>query len=212
QKMTEEKDYIQKKFWTFFAPFYDIVVAPISKVRDTVVGFADAPAGARILDIATGTGKQAFAFARKGYNVTGVDLSEGMLRIATRKNKYENAKFKLADATNLPFEVNTFDVACVSFALHEMPLTVREKTLQEMVRVTRPEGTIVIVDYDLPKNRIGRFLTYHFVKLFEGEHYVKFMKDDLKATIKQARIAINGELSILLGGGRIIRGSIVANS
>ncbi|MBI2980478.1 MAG: hypothetical protein HYY41_06640, partial [Chloroflexi bacterium] len=56
--MAEEKDYyaIQKKFWTFFAPFYDIVVAPISKVRDAVVSFTNAPKGAKILDVATGTG------------------------------------------------------------------------------------------------------------------------------------------------------------
>ncbi len=171
------------------------------------MSFTNAPEKAKILDVATGTGKQAFAFARRGYDVIGVDLSEAMLKVATRKNRYGNLKLKVADATNLPFGNRSFDVACVSFALHEMPLTVREKVLGEMVRVTKAKGTIIIIDFALPDNKIGRFFIYHLVKSFEGEHYVKFMKSDLKASIEQAGIAIDGELRILLGGGRIIKGT-----
>ena len=63
-----------------------------------------------------------------------------MLRVANQKNKYENARFTAADATSVPFEDNHFDVACVSFALHDMPLTIREKVLKEMVRVTKSRG------------------------------------------------------------------------
>ena len=208
----EEQNYysVQKKFWAIFAPFYNVVVLPLSRTRDKVVNFTEAKAGSKILDVATGTGKQAFAFARRGYDVVGVDLSEAMLKIATKKNKYGNLKFEVADATNLPFEPNSFDAACVSFALHEMPFTVREKVLREMVRVTKPEGTIVIIDFALPKNRIGRFFIYQLVKLFEGEHYVKFMKSDLKVSIEQAGISINGELRILFGCGRIIKGITTA--
>ena len=210
--MDEEKNYysIQKKFWTFFAPFYDFAVTPASGVRHWVVSFTNAPKGSKILDVATGTGKQAFAFAKRGYDVTGIDLSEAMLKIARKKNRYKNLKLEAADATSLPFESNSFDVSSISFALHEMPLSVREKVLREMVRVTKKNGTVVIIDFDLPKNKIGRFFVYHFVKLFEGDHYVKFMKSDLKASIEQAGIAINEEFRILFGGGRIIKGLIVA--
>ena len=210
QATAEEINYysIQKKFWTIFAPFYDIVVRPISSIREKVVSFTDAPGRGKILDVATGTGKQAFAFARNGYDVTGIDLSEAMLRIARRKNKYKNLKLQIADASNLPFGPASFDVACISFALHEMPLTVREKVLQEMVRVTKPDGTIVTVDFDLPKNRIGRFLIYHFVKSFEGEHYVRYIRSDLKKSIEKAGIVITNELPVLFGGGRIIKGTI----
>ena len=205
----EERDYykIQKKFWTVFAPFYDFAVAPASRIRDRVVEFVDAPAGAKILDVATGTGKQAFAFAKRGHHVTGIDLSEAMLKVARRKNKYNNLKLQSADATNLPFEADSFDVASVSFALHEMPLSVREKVLCEMVRVVKPAGTVVVIDFGLPENKIGRFLIYNFVRAFEGDHYVKFMRSDLIASIEKTGIALDGELEILLGGGRIIRGT-----
>ena len=74
--------------------------------------------GSRILDVGTGTGKQAFAFAKKGYDVTGIDLSEAMLKVANKKNNYEDVKFTVADASNLPFKDSSFDVSGVSFALY----------------------------------------------------------------------------------------------
>src|SRR4030042_1286840 len=133
QMMDKEKEYysLVKKVFDILAPFYDIVTMPFSRVRDKVVNFANARKGSKLLDIATGTGKQAFAFAKKGYDVIGIDLSEAMLKVANKKNKYENVKFEVADATNLPFENNSFDVSCVSFALHDMIPSIREKALKE---------------------------------------------------------------------------------
>src|SRR3990170_7052637 len=181
--MDEEREYytLIKKVFDILAPFYDIVTMPFSRIRDKVVNFTDAKNGSKILDIATGTGKQAFAFAKKGFDVVGIDLSEAMLKVANKKNKYGNVKFEVADATNLPFEDNSFDVSSVSFGLHDMPLTIRERVLKEIVRVTKPEGMMVIVDYALPENKIGRFLIYHFVRLYEREYYSRFIKSDVEA-------------------------------
>jgi len=170
------------------------------------VNFTDAGIGSKILDVATGTGKQAVAFARKGFDVIGVDLSEAMLKVAIDKNKYENARFEIADAVNLPFKDNSFDVSCVSFALHDMLSTVREKALKEMARVTKPEGMIIIVDYALPENRIRRFLIYHFIKSYEGKYYLEFIKSDLKSLLGKSGIEIKEELPVLLGAGRILKG------
>jgi len=204
----EVKEYylLVKRVFRILAPFYDIGTMPISWVRDKTVNFTDAGKGSKILDVATGTGKQAFAFAKKGYDVTGIDLSEAMLKVASKKNKYANAKFALADATNLPFKDSSFHVSCVSFALHDMPLSIREKALKEMVRVTKPKGIIVIVDYALPENRICRFLVYHFVKIYEREYYSQFIKSDLEALLRKSGIGIKERLPVLLGTGRILKG------
>ena len=209
QLIDEEKEYysLVKKVFDILAPFYDIVAAPLSRLRGRVVDFTGAEKGSKILDVATGTGKQAFAFAEKGYDVTGIDLSEAMLKVANKKNRYKNVNFQVADATNLPFEDHSFDVASVSFALHDMPLTIREKVLKEMVRVTKPEGMIVIVDYALPRNRIGRFLIYHFVRLYEREYYLRFIKSDLEALLRKSCIEIKEELRVLLGAGRVLKGT-----
>jgi demethylmenaquinone methyltransferase/2-methoxy-6-polyprenyl-1,4-benzoquinol methylase len=207
----EEKAYysLTRKVFDALAPFYDIVTSPISGVRDKVVAFARAEKGVKVLDVATGTGKQAFAFAQRGYDVIGIDLTEAMLRVATKKNKYKNLKFQMADATKLPFEDGAFDVVSISFALHDMPLTIREKVLMEMLRVTKPTGMIVIVDYALPKNRIGRFLIYRFVRLYEGEYYQQFIESDFMGLLKEAKIEIKEELPALFGAVRILKGAKV---
>ena len=204
--MDEEYYSYIKKFFGRWAPIYDIVDLFLSGVRDKVVDFTDARNGSRVLDVATGTGKQAFAFAKNGYEVIGIDLSEDMLKVANKKNKYKNVKFEVADAINIPYEDNYFDVSSISFGLHDMPLAIREKVVEEMVRVTRPKGIIVIVDYALPKNKIGRFLIYRFVKSYESRYYPEFIKSYLEALLKKSGIEIKKERSVLLGAGRILKG------
>jgi len=209
--MDEEYYSYIKKFFGRWAPIYDVVDLFLSGVRDKVVDFTDAKNCSRVLDVATGTGEQAFAFAKNGYEVIGIDLSEDMLQVANKKNKYENVKFEVADATNIPYEDNYFDVSCISFGLHDMPLTIRKEVVDEMVRVTKPKGIIVIVDYDLPKNKIGRFLIYHFVKFYESRYYQEFIKSNLEALLRKSGIEIEKECSVLLGAGRILKGIIMDN-
>ena len=212
QETDEEKEYyaLSKRTFSILAPFYDLSAIVLSFgmilwVRDRAVAFANARPGSRILDIATGTGKQAFAFAKKGYAVTGIDMSEAMLSVANKKNIYHNLKFEIGDATLLRFEDSSFDVCCISFALHDMPLSIRKKVLGEMARVLRPGGMIIIVDYALPKNRIFRFFIYNFVRLWE-KYYSEFIKSDLDSLLSASGIRINGNLSIMLGAGRIVKG------
>jgi ubiquinone/menaquinone biosynthesis C-methylase UbiE len=65
---------------------------PLTGVRNKVADTIDSKAKIKILDVCTGTGTQAFAFAKRGYEVVGIDLSEEMLRVANKKNKYENVR------------------------------------------------------------------------------------------------------------------------
>lgn len=204
--MNEEYYKYIKKWFKRWAPVYDSVEIFISGVRNKVVNFANAKSSSKILDVATGTGRQAQAFARNGYDVVGVDLSEDMLRVANKHNKNKRLEFKIADATNLPFENDWFDVSCIAFALHDMPLLIRTQVLKEMVRVTKPRGNILIVDYVLPQNRIRRFLTYYFVKLYESKYYSEFVKADLETLLKESGICIQEEFSVLFGAARILKG------
>lgn len=209
EKLTaEEKEYyvLVRKVFSILAPFYDTVVIHFSGVRDKVVNFTNAQKSSKILDVATGTGQQAFAFAKKGYEVIGIDISEAMLNVAKKKNKFGNVRFEVADATNLPFEESSFDISCISFALHDMPLSIREKVLKEMVRVTRPQGIIVIVDYDLPKNKIAKFLAYYLVAFIEAEYYKTFIKSDLEALLSKNRIRVIEKGTVMHGVGRILKG------
>lgn len=206
--MNEVVEYyaLVKKAFDMLAPYYDGLTLPIAGVRKKVVDITNAKNGSTILDVATGTGKQAFAFAKRGYDVTGVDLTESMLEIARKTNKNGRVKFEIGDATRLRFKDNIFDVSCVSLALHDMPSTIRERVLKEMVRVTKAHGTIIIVDYALPNNRYKSFLVYHLVCLYEAEYYSQFVASDLKKILRECGIDVKKEQSVFFGAGRIWKG------
>lgn len=101
----------------------------------------------RVLDIATGPGYIAEAFAHSAREVIGVDLTDAMLAIAKdriKARKISNLSFRTADAQNLPCEKEAFDVVVCRLALHhcEKPLSI----LREMARVCRFGGTVVLED------------------------------------------------------------------
>jgi len=206
--MSEEKEYyaLTKSAFDILAPIYNILTLPLSHVRNKVVAIANVDKGSKVLDVATGTGQQAFAFAKCGYDVTGVDLTESMLAIARKHNKDGFVKFEVGDATHLRFENNAFDISCISFALHDMPLNIREKVLREMVRVTKPKGVIMIVEYDLPHNKISNKLIYRFITLYESEYYKQFISSDLNVMLDKTGIEVVERVPILFGAGRIWKG------
>jgi demethylmenaquinone methyltransferase/2-methoxy-6-polyprenyl-1,4-benzoquinol methylase len=195
-----------KGFFKKFAGIYDIVASPLAGVRKKVVNMAGAADGAEILDIATGTGRQAFAFAKKGYRVTGIDLSEDMLKIAKRNNKYPNLKLEIADAASLPFADGRFDITSVSFALHDMPSHIRDKVVEEMARVTKAGGMVMAVDYALPENKLMKWAAYNFIKSYESKYYPEFIKNNFPALLQKHGIKIEDERGVLIGAGRIIKG------
>ena len=203
-----ESDYYPyiKKHFSVLAPFYDLIVVLLFRLRKKVVTLANPKKSAVVLDAATGTGNQAFAFAKKGCIVTGIDLSEDMLHVANKKSKYPNVKFQIADAANLPFKDNYFDISCISFALHEMPHAIRKKTLTELARVTKPNGSILVVDYALPKNKVGGHLVYSLCKFYESKYYPEFIKKNMKSLLEKSGFRIEKELTAFWGAGIILKG------
>ena len=98
----------------------------------------------RILDVACGTGYTVCELRKRGINTVGVDLSPGMLSVASQKAG--GCGFVLGDGTNLPFSTS-FDGAVISLALHEVSPSVREAVWSEMKRVVRPGGLLFVVDF-----------------------------------------------------------------
>jgi demethylmenaquinone methyltransferase/2-methoxy-6-polyprenyl-1,4-benzoquinol methylase len=71
------------------APYYDLIALPLFGVRERVADLITSDVGLKVLDVATGTGAQALAFARRGHTVVGIELSEAMIRVADRKTTME---------------------------------------------------------------------------------------------------------------------------
>ncbi|RUT47357.1 class I SAM-dependent methyltransferase [Paenibacillus anaericanus] len=103
--------------------------------------------GMQVLDVSSGRGTQAIFYAEKyGVLVTGIDISEKMIKSASNKAKLagmENSvSFRQGDSQALPFDDNTFDVV-----INECAVGIpddSQKVLNEMVRVVKPGGALVI--------------------------------------------------------------------
>lgn len=105
------------------------------------------PAGARVVDVAFGTGDLARILSAKASDVHGVELSADRVRYAS-KRAGPNLHFHEGDARSLPFDDQQFDLATISMALHEMPASYRPQVLRELMRVA-PEA--LVVDYSAPQ-------------------------------------------------------------
>jgi ubiquinone/menaquinone biosynthesis C-methylase UbiE len=100
-----------------------------------------------VLDVATGPGYIAEAFAKEACEVIGVDLTEAMLAIArdrTSERRINNVAFRIGDAQNLPFEAGQFDVVVCRLALHHVQEP--SKVMREMARVCKNSGTVLVED------------------------------------------------------------------
>ncbi len=201
----EERHYyaFNARAWRLLAPIYDVLVFPLKRLRREVARLAGVGPGDRVLDVATGTGAQAIAFADTGAHVTGIDLSPAMLRFARRNAGERSVEFEVADAREIPFDDARFDVACVSFGLHEMPTSVRLDALREMARVTKPGGKVVIVDYALPAHRFPAWLVFHLVKLYERDNYAEFVRADLRAFLADAGLVPTMDTTVMFGAMRL---------
>ena len=106
---------------------------------------APAP-GMKILDLAAGPGSSSEPLHKAGATVFSTDFSEGMLAQGRKSRPYLN--FSKADALNLPFEADSFDLTTISFGLRN---TVDyPKALAEALRVTKAGGRIVVVEFSHP--------------------------------------------------------------
>lgn len=127
----------------------------------------------KIIDIATGTGDFAIASLKLNPDeVIGVDISSGMLELGAKKMKNKGhdktIKMILGDSENLTFEDNYFDALTVGFGVRNFENL--EKGLSEMLRVIRPGGKIVILEFSKPKKfpikQVFSFYSKYFIPFF----------------------------------------------
>jgi demethylmenaquinone methyltransferase/2-methoxy-6-polyprenyl-1,4-benzoquinol methylase len=151
-------------------------------------------AGMVILDLAAGPGSSSEPLYKAGATVFATDFSEGMLAQGRKARPYLN--FSKADALNLPFEANRFDVVTISYGLRNT--VTYEKALIEALRVTKPGGRIVIAEFSQPTNRIFRTIyTKYLMRLLPAiakktssnpDAYV-YLAESIRAWPDQAALA-----------------------
>lgn len=117
--------------------------------RERAVELARVGPGSRVIDVATGTGDLAIALARAvapDGEVVACDFSEQML--ARGRAKAPGLRFEWADALSLPYAGDSFDAATVGFGVRNF--SDLRRGIEEMVRVVRPGGRVVILEITRP--------------------------------------------------------------
>lgn len=147
------------------APAYDFMNRAMTlgidrSWRRKVVKTAAAASPRAILDVATGTGDLAIqlALAIPTANVTGIDLSEGMLSVGRRKVEEAGLSTRVTllqgNCLKLPFPDGSFDVVTAAFGVRNFEHL--DLGYAEMARVLRPGGTLIILELSVPSSPIVR--------------------------------------------------------
>lgn len=123
-----------------------LAIGQTRKWRKAVADALDVRPGQRVLDLAAGTGTSAQAFVERGAEVVACDFSLGMLEVG--RQRLPHMPFVAGDGMALPFGDATFDAVTISFGLRNIHDPVLG--LQEMRRVTRPGGVLVVCEFSSP--------------------------------------------------------------
>ena len=135
-----------------------------------LIALAALQPGERALDLCCGTGDVAFVLARRGADVVGLDFSAAMLGVAEQRagagrapGAAEPPQFLLGDAQAIPFPNESFDIVTVSYGLRNLAdWTVG---LREMLRVARPGGRLLVLDFGKPDNALWRGIYFAYLRV-----------------------------------------------
>ncbi|HAL45872.1 MAG: hypothetical protein A2Y12_14595 [Planctomycetes bacterium GWF2_42_9] len=120
-----------------------------------------------ILDVAVGTGDVLLSFFENGCDIdyaAGIDVSNEMLAIAKKKLGVRKVDLKQAPAEQIPFPDNHFDVVTCAFGVRNFSRL--EAGIKEMLRVLKPNGKLLILEFSLPPNPLIRFFYLLYLKFY----------------------------------------------
>lgn len=132
--------------WNFFAPIYERAMKSQKSIYDYIYKEISAAASAKnVLELATGPGMIAKHIASSAKRVTATDFAPKMIEAAKKGSVPENVSFEVADATNLRYQNDSFDLVVIANALHIIPEP--EKALAEIDRVLKANGTLIAPNF-----------------------------------------------------------------
>jgi demethylmenaquinone methyltransferase/2-methoxy-6-polyprenyl-1,4-benzoquinol methylase len=205
----------------YLAPRYDLWNRLASFYLDEYwrrTAVALIPPGSRVLDLCTGTGellvKMLPRLGAKGQAV-GLDFASNMLTVAAQKTQPflqstpVSATYLLGDAAALPFPSDTFDCLTNGFAMRNMLPSV-DVVLQEMWRVLRPGGRVIILDICRPQSAVlTRLYRWHLQwvlpiqarLLYQSGQPFQYLKDSIMEFPPPqefcARLAVQGFTAVV---------------
>ncbi len=144
-----------------------------------------------VLDVSTGAGHTALAFAPHVARVVAADLTPQMLEAAeklARQRQATNIEFRLADAQQLPFDNDYFNLVTNRIALHHYPDM--RAAMHEMARVCQSGGLVALVDNIVPPDEHAAEFINRFETLRGPSHHWAFSVAQLEAAFAEARLTV----------------------
>jgi ubiquinone/menaquinone biosynthesis C-methylase UbiE len=155
-----------------WAKYYDLSVNLLMlgqsrRLRAWTIDSARIQPGETVLDVGCGTGDLTLAAKRAagaGARVYGIDASPEMIGVAQKKTALANLQieYRLEPIEHLSFTDNSFDVVLSSLMVHHLPDDLKRAGLQEIYRVLKPRGRLVIVDFRRPAGH-GEHILAHLL-------------------------------------------------
>jgi len=173
---------MKKTIWDIFAPVYSLAMKSQKNIYNYMyeqIGIA--VSGKNVLELATGPGLIAKHVAEKASHMTATDFSPKMIEQAKKGKNPSNLVFEIADASNLQYKDNSFDVVIIASALHIVPNP--EKVLTEIDRVLKTDGILIapnFIERQKQKPNMWQRLLYslgvHFEHQWTAEEYKSFLE------------------------------------
>jgi demethylmenaquinone methyltransferase/2-methoxy-6-polyprenyl-1,4-benzoquinol methylase len=156
------------------APRYDLINDLQSfglhrRWKRLVARMAEVKPGQKALDLCCGTGDIAFALHRAGAEVVGLDFSPAMLAVARRRAEKMPVRpeapplqFRSGDVMHIPYKPASFDIVSIGYGLRNLQSW--EVGLEEMARVARPGGRLLVLEFGKPDGWLWRRLFFFYLR------------------------------------------------
>ncbi len=180
---------------------------PFTKIKghydsvDTIISMSEVSQNDNVLDIACGTGIVACEFAKYAKSVVGLDITKDMITQSIKSQNEKNLtnmKFDLGNVENLPYENNNFDIVFTRYSFHHFLDT--QKIFDEMIRVCKPNGKIMVVDvalkneYAIAYNHMERLRDPSHTKALTFDEFNVLFQNKSLSNHKQSFYKVNMEL------------------
>jgi SAM-dependent methyltransferase len=190
---------LQAEFTHQAEAFNHSVVAHAAQTLDDLLALAAPAPTERWLDVACGPGIVSRRLAAHAAAVLGVDMTPAMIDVARREAAtagLANATFEVGDATALELPDAGFDGAVARFAIHHLPVPGR--LVEELARVVRPGGRIVLADHIADEEAGAAAWALELERLRDPSHWAALTPPRLRALGQDAGLALEHERTVAI--------------
>lgn len=172
--MDSKKDFIPALGYHWLTGFYDLTIKltmPEKKFRAKLVSLLDPESEEKILEFGFGTGQNLVVAYQRNSNshFRGLDIDPKVKTIAQKKLDALGAavQLDLYDGGQFPYDDNSFDKLFSSLVFHQLEGNVKQDCLNEIFRVLKPDGKLLVGDWGKAKGRRMRW-AFYIVQLLDG--------------------------------------------